>query len=263
MKLSTSHANVFLFGLIKQLHVCFFLFVQGYKYCWNLFKREHKNVHQILIFNIKLLIYLLAVTAGCRGMSCRAFFWVFFVTWVWDPYVAVAGAVIQLFAISVQPHVSNSHVFSLGAAGGFILTPPAAPGVRPFFSTSEVLHLSVSSLRQTGRCAWLSRNPTSVSCHCECCLFFFVLFFYPLSWGKFSTFSCNHSLIARDCRCREGLLFTCQLGVHCVRGSSRVLPNLCFLKSFESELCWRRRSTHVPSLVFSCSVLSGSFTLLN
>lgn len=83
-----------------------------------------------------------------------------------------------------------------------------------------------------------------------------------LSRGKFLTFSCNHLLIARDCHRREGLLFTCQLGVHCVPGSLWVWQNLCFLKSFELELRLRR-STHVPSLVFSCFVFSGSFTLLN
>lgn len=92
-------------------------------------------------------------------------------------------------------------------------------------------------------------------------MFFFP--FHPLSQGKFSTFSCNHSLIARDCHRRQGLLFTCQLGVHCVRGSWKVWQKLYFLEPFESELCLKD-GAHMFHLLFSpFSVFSASFALVN
>lgn len=81
--------------------------------------------------------------------------------------------------------------------------------VNCFISPSHLSDRRVGVRDYAGTCSSISRRG-------EC---FFIFFLSSLSWGKFSTFSSNRSLIAGDCHCCEGLVFTCQLGVHCVPGS--------------------------------------------
>lgn len=151
--------------------------------------------------NINLLIYLLAViksvTAGRRGESCRVFFGVFFCyssvrstrTSSWSGHSAFRN-------LRPAPCFQLSHVF-FGCCRRFYSKSPAAPGVRPFISPSHLLDglVCVTKLEpEVPSAAVVNR------------------FFFSPSRGKFSTFSCNHSLIAKDCQRREGAVIDMSAG---------------------------------------------------
>lgn len=142
---------------IKQMHACYLICAGPHEWCRHLFKRGSS-------FWLISWLWQDPSQLGGEGhlgvRSWGSFFKNLFVRSVcngrragsWSGHSACGNLrPTPMFPIlTCFPWVPRAVLFG---------TSPVALRVWPFSSRSELLHLSVSSLRQTGRCAWLSWNP--------------------------------------------------------------------------------------------------------